>query len=352
MRLLSERDIERLIDPAAAIAASAEAYRRQAAGEMPAPGRLDVLRTDPKGGALVLAGHSFDHRFVVKTNIHAYADAATDAAKPARTASSGLVLWDGVACVPLAHMATSSFNDHRTAAGFAAAAQMLVPPAPHTLAVFGAGKIAPATVLYLATVRRFARVVLVGRNVERARGLAAQLAARPELDGIDITVETDAATAATEADVIATVTTAETPIFPGDAVRSGTVVILGGGNRPTHREVDDGFMRRARVFVDHFDGATTRAGDLALTLASGVLRPEQIFGEIGAVLASGEVPPMPPGLDITVFKSIGIAAQDVITAGMVYDRAVREGVGLEFDMRDGSVVPVAATAPATPGPAS
>ncbi|MDC7786323.1 hypothetical protein PQJ75_13355 [Rhodoplanes sp. TEM] len=344
MRLLSERDIERLIDPAAAIAASDEAYRRQSAGEMPAPGRLDVLRSDPKGGALVLAGHSFDRRFVVKTNIHAYAgDAGLS-----RTASSGLVLWDGVACVPLAHMATSSFNDHRTAAGFAAAARLLAPAAPHTLAVFGAGKIAPATVLYLATVRRFARVVIVGRNAERARGLAAQLAGRPELDGTDITVETDAARAASDADVIATVTTAETPIFPGDAVRPGTFVILGGGNRPAHREVDDGFMRRARVFMDHFDGATTRAGDLALTLASGVLRREQIAGEIGTFLAAGAVPPVPPGLDITVFKSIGIAAQDVITAGMVYDRAVREGIGLEFDMRDGAVVPVApATEPQT-----
>ncbi|MFD2183719.1 ornithine cyclodeaminase family protein [Rhodoplanes azumiensis] len=348
MRLLSERDIERLIDPGAAIAAAAEAYRRQAAGEMPTPGRLDVLRTNPKGGALVLAGHSFDRRFVVKTNIHAYSDAAKDAAMPARTAASGLVLWDGVACVPLAHMATSSFNDHRTAAGFAAATQVLAPPAPHTLAVFGAGKIAPATVLYLSAVRRFARVVLVGRNVERARGLAAQLAARPELDGIDITVETDAATAATEADVIATVTTAETPIFPGDAVRSGTFVILGGANRPTHREVDDAFMRRARVFVDHFDGATTRAGDLALTLATGVLRPKQIVGEIGAFLDRGEMPPMPAGLDITVFKSIGIAAQDVITAGMVYERAVRDGIGLEFDMREGGGAPV--TAPASHGP--
>ncbi|RAI45428.1 ornithine cyclodeaminase family protein [Rhodoplanes roseus] len=332
MRLLSERDIERLIDPAAAIEAAAEAYRRQSAGDIPTPGRLDVLRTNPKGGALVLAGHSFDRRFVVKTNIHAYAgDAALS-----RSAGSGLVLWDGVACVPLAHMATTSFNDHRTAAGFAAAARLLAPAQARTLAVFGAGKIAPATVLYLAAVRRFSRILLIGRNEERLRGLAAQLRARRELAGATITAETDAGRAAYEADVIVTISTAEEPVFPGEAVRPGTFVVLGGANRPTHREADDTFIRRARVFADHLEGATTRAGDLAVPLASGVLRGTQIFGEIGTFLTAGSVPPATGELDVTVFKSIGIAAQDVITAGMIYDLAVKTGVGLEFDMRDGS----------------
>lgn len=342
MRLLSERDIERLLDPESAIAAAEEAYRRHSAGAMPAPGRLDLMRTGPAGGALVLGGHSFDHRFAVKTNVHAYAGDAT----LSRSAGSALVLWDGVACVPLAFLATTGFNDHRTAAGFAAAARVLAPTDTHTLAVFGAGKIAPATVLYLAAVRRFARILIVGRDQDRAHALAASLGTRPELAGAIVAVESDAGRAAYEADVIATVSTAEQPIFPGEAVRPGTFVVLGGANRPTHREADDTFIRRARIVTDHLDGCITRAGDLAVPLAAGVLRREQILGEIGTVLESGVVPPGPDGTDVTVFKSIGIAGQDVVLAGLVYDLAMRTGVGLEFDPRDGAHLAGAAAQPA------
>ncbi|NVO17254.1 MAG: ornithine cyclodeaminase family protein [Rhodoplanes sp.] len=331
MRLLSERDIERLLDSESAIAAAEEAYRRHSAGAMPAPGRLDLLRHDPIGGALVLGGHSFDHRFAVKTNVHAYAGDAT----LSRSAGSALVLWDGVACVPLAFMATTAFNDHRTAAGFAAAARLLAPKDTHTLAVFGAGKIAPATVLYLAAVRKFSRILIVGRDQDRAHALAAGLGVRPELAGAIVAVESDAGRAANEADVIAAVSTAEQPVFPGEAVRPGTFVVLGGANRPNTREADDAFIRRARIFTDHLDGCLARAGDLVIPLASGALYRDQIFGEIGTVLATGVVPPAPEGTDVTVFKSIGIAGQDVVLAGLIYDRAVRDGVGLEFDPRDG-----------------
>lgn len=341
MRLLSERDVERLIEPETAIAAATEAYCRHSAGAMPAPGRLDLARRDPAGGALVLAGHSFDRRFAVKTNVHAYSDPAD----LSRRAASALMLWDGVGCEPLAFVSTTAFNDHRTAAGFAAAARLLAPRDTRTLTVFGAGKIAPATVVYLCAVRRFSRILIVGRDEERARALAARLRARPELAGVIVALESDAGRAANEADVIATVSTAERPVFPGEAVRPGTFVVLGGANRPHAREGDDALIRRARVYVDHLDGCLARAGDLVVPLASGALRRDQISGEIGTVLATGIVPPADEGTDVTVFKSIGIASQDVILASLLLDAAERAGIGLMFDPRDGSYGPGATTRP-------
>lgn len=332
MRLLSEQDVERLMDVETAIAAAAEAYRRHSAGLMPAPGRLDLGRRDPLGSALVLAGHSSDHRFAVKSNLHAYPDPASGR----RVAASMLTLWDTAACVPLALIATTGFNNHRTAAGFAAATRLLARDDVRTLAVFGAGKIAPATIRYLTLVRPFDRVLIVGRGPERARQLAEALRGTPRFSSISIEAETDPARAAQAADVITTITTSSDPVFPGEAVRPGTFVILGGANRPLTREADDVLMRRAHVYADHLEGGLERAGDLKLALATGALTRARIAGEIGSFVG-GERPVAAAGTDVTIFKSIGIAAQDLLLADALLVCAEAEGAGLLFDPRDGTV---------------
>src|SRR5262249_23791920 len=267
MRLLSEQDVERLIDPQRAIAAAAEGYRRPAPCKIPQPSRLDLKRENPKGGILVLAGYSHDGLFVVKSNAHSYSNAT---ASP-RNAASMLILWDATKPVPLALIGTTGFNNHRTAAGFAAAAEVLAHPEARTLAVFGAGKIAPATIRYLAAVRRLERVLIAHPGPDRAPALAEALRKWPEFASVRVEVETDPARAANVADVIATVTTSDEPVFPGDAVRPGTLVILGGANRPWAREADDVLIGRSQIFVDHLDGCLERAGDLAIPLESGAL---------------------------------------------------------------------------------
>jgi ornithine cyclodeaminase len=333
MRLLCEQDVERLIDPQHAIAAAAEAYRRHAAGMMPKPSRLDLKRENPKGGILVLAGYSHDGLFVVKSNAHSYPDATASR----RNAASMLILWDATEPVPLALIGTTGFNNHRTAAGFAAAAKVLARPDARTLAVFGAGKIAPATIRYLAAVRRPDRVLIAGRGPDRALALAQAACQWPRFDSVRVEAETDPARAANAADVIATVTTSDEPVFPGDAVRPGTLVILGGANRPAAREADDVLISRSKIFVDHLDGCLERAGDLVIPLESGALSRSQISGEIGTLIGKGDRQ-RSAGTDVTVFKSIGIVAQDLVTAAMLLERAKQMDVGIEFDPRDGSVM--------------
>jgi ornithine cyclodeaminase len=149
MRILSEHDVERLIEPMAAIEAMAGAYRRHSAGRMLPPGRLDMGSVEPRGSVLVLAGHSDARSFALKANMHVYPEAGARQRKAARM----MMLWDTAQCAPAALIATTLFNNHRTAAGLAAAAQVLAPAAAETLAVFGAGKIAPAVIRYLCLVR-------------------------------------------------------------------------------------------------------------------------------------------------------------------------------------------------------
>ncbi len=328
IRILSEQDVERLIEPGAAIAAMEDAYRRHSAGRMPPPGRLDVQRGEPKGSVLVLAGHSDGRLFAMKGNMHVYPEPGSRH----RKAASMMLLWDAVQCAPLALIATTRFNNHRTAAGLAAAARHLARKDARTLAVFGAGKIAPAVIRYLALVRPFKRVSLVGRGSQRSTDLANTLRREAAFAGCDVRALTDPAAAVQDADVVVTITTADAPVFPGGAVKPGALVILAGANRPQAREADDELMARAQVYVDHRGGSVERAGDICIPLRSGRLKTEQIVGEIGDAIA-GATPV--PRADVTVFKSMGIIAQDLALAELVVDRAARDGIGVELDIETG-----------------
>lgn len=327
MRILSDRDVETLINPTAAVAAAGEAFRRHSRGEAGIPQRLDLRREEPKGGALVLASFLDVSTFGVKTNFHTY-----DPVPPhARRTASVLVLWDAIRAEPRALISAASFNDHRTAAGFAAAADRLAPVDASTLAVFGAGKIAPATILYLCAIRPIRRVLLVSRSPDRAEALAAKARSWTALAGVSI--ETTTADDAAAADIIAAVTTSDDPVFPGHAVRRGALVILGGANRPQAREADDTLIRRATIVADHLEGALARAGDLVVPLATGALARDQIVGEIGAIL-DGALE-FPGDRDVTVFKSMGIATQDLVLATALIEEAERRGLGQTVDLATG-----------------
>ena len=215
--------------------------------------------------------------------------------------------------MPLALIAARAFNGHRTAAGFAAAARLLAPPKAGVLAIFGAGRLASPTLCYLAAVRPIHTILIVGRTPERAEALARDAAAWPGLAGIPVHASQDAEAAAAPADIIATTVTSAVPVFPGPAVRPGSLVILGGANRVDAREADDALIRRARITPDHRAGALAKSGDLAIPIARGVITPDAIGPELGMLL---DTPPgvLPPGY-VSVFKSIGIAMQDLTLAG-------------------------------------
>lgn len=329
MRLLSEADIERLVEPGFAIELAERAFIDHATGTLPAPARLDLRRTEPRAGMLVLAGYGTDRIGLVKSNMHAYASDP-----PARHTASLLALWDMTACVPLALISTVGFNGHRTAAGFAAAARALAPPDARTLTIFGTGHLAPWAIRYLALVRPIERVVIVGRRQQQARTLVTKLGREPALGHIRFEAGTNPANAAGSADIIAAVTSSDTPVFPGEAVRRGTFVILGGANRPDAREADDVLARRATVFVDHQSGCLEKAGDVRIPFESGVLPASRMAGEIGHLLASKAAP---PPHDVLAFKSIGIAPQDLSLAQYVLEGADALHLGTRWDPLAGAM---------------
>lgn len=326
MRVLSEADVESLTVIPDAIALAWEAYCLQAKGSVPAPLRGDLRRDDPKAGCLMLVGANGPDHLAVKSNVHAY-PGGLDAP---RRWNSLLTLWDWRRAEPRALIAARAFNDHRTAAGFAAGANRLARPDATTLAVFGAGKSAPMAVRYMKAVRpSLDRVMLVGRDPGRVAALAGTVRSWSEFAGVEV-ASVSAQDAAAAADIIVTVTTSEAPVFPGAAVKPGACIVLGGANRPGAREADDALMVRADIYLDARAGVTEKAGDIRLALASGALRPDQMRAEIGTC---GEGPlPLSPGSDVLVFKSMGLAIQDVVLAQHLVEIAEQRGLGQIVDL--------------------
>jgi len=210
----------------------------------------------------------------------------------------------------------------RTAAASGLATRELARRDAKTHGIFGTGVQAVTHIDAIAAVRPIERVVVWGRNAEKARELAGTQSART---GLDI-VAADAPRRAAECDIVSTVTAAREPILMGDWIRPGTHVNLVGAHEPDAREADSALVARARVYVDSLASAMHEAGDLLMPIAEGLITRDHIVGEIGAVL-EGDLANRRDDREITLYKSLGIVAQDLFAADCVLTALGRSGDG-------------------------
>jgi ornithine cyclodeaminase/alanine dehydrogenase-like protein (mu-crystallin family) len=324
VRLLSEADVARLVDGPALIAASAEAYRAIADGSAKTPLRTEFLRPEVGGVVFVMPSLIGERLFGLKV----IANRADGAGGLATTAL--VLLMDAQSLEVLGLVAADLLTDYRTAAGLAAAVDALAPPRIETHALYGAGKLAGPSALLIQEVRPASTLLLVGRSRDRVERLAAELCADPRMAGVAVRTDVGADDAAAAADLVTCVTTATQPVFDGRHLRDGTHVTVGGAFHRGAREVDDAVARRARVFTDSMVACLERAGDLVQPLESGVMRRDQVEADIGAVLG-GSYPFVRRAGDVTLFKSLGTAAQDLVTAEHLLAAARLQDLGVTFD---------------------
>jgi ornithine cyclodeaminase len=217
----------------------------------------------------------------------------------------------------LARMEANYLTDLRTAATSAVATDLLARPDVETLGIFGFGRQAIAHLSVLPKVRRFQRFLVCGSERSRAESFCARL---HQDHGMNV-ASVDADTCAAESDVICTCTSSPTPVFDGRRLRRGTHLNLVGAFQPETREVDDETVRHARIVIDTYDGALAEAGDLLIPLKNGTIGRDRIVADLHE-LASGKRPGRIGREDITVFKSVGCALEDLVTAKLVYEKAI------------------------------
>jgi alanine dehydrogenase len=324
MLFLGRRDLERLLTPAGVVRAVEAAFREHAAGRGRTLPRA-ILPMRGNGIFLAMVG-SLPRLRALGTKLVTVAFANRRRGLP--TLHALYLLSDPETGVPLALMEAGFLTAIRTGAASALAARYLARRDSKVVACFGAGIQARYQLHCLRAVVPIERVTVVGRSPARVHAFAAQM--RREL-GLSVQVSEDRRAAVAEADIVTCATTAAKPVFEGRHVRPGTHVDAVGAFRPETREVDTTLVRRARVFVDTYEGAWTEAGDILIPLKAGAITRRHVRGEL-ADLVAGRKPGRRARDEVTFFKSVGFALEDTATARLAYHRAVEQRVGIEVKL--------------------
>lgn len=223
----------------------------------------------------------------------------------------------------LALMNASEITAIRTAAVSAVATRLLAREEASELAIIGAGVQARTHLAALACVREIKRARVAARTFAHSQQLAEELQFRFSFP-IEA-VETNEQ-AVRGADVIVTATSSLEPVIKRDWIASGAHVNAIGTHSPKSREVDSATMAAAKIFVDRRESALNESGDYLLAAAEGVVNPESILGEIGELLI-GTKQGRTSETEITLFKSLGLAIEDVACADYLYQKALNQSAG-------------------------
>jgi len=216
----------------------------------------------------------------------------------------------------LALVEADRLGQRRTGAASAVAARHLAREGASSLGIIGCGWQAESQVESIRSVLSIERVVAYCRNEERLTDFCSRMGAEPAEYNRD----------AAEQDIVVTATTSKDPVLRGEWLRPGALVCAVGANRLEARELDNALVERATfVCCDSKEQALVEAGDLVEPVERGVLDWLEVH-ELAEVIA-GEVPGRQSPDDIVLFKSLGIAAEDLAVAKLVFDRAGERGIG-------------------------
>ena len=268
------------------------------AGKVTQPVR-SVIKVDPPGGFLGLMPALTPHGLGLK----AVTFYPSNAERGIPTHMATVFLVDPETGTPLAIMDGRLITEMRTAAVSAAATKLLAPPDAKILGVLGSGVQARSHVEALRLVRQFEEVRVWSSTQKHAKQFA------EEIDGTAVSAEE----AVCGADVVVTVTNSKTPVLKGSWLKRGSHVNAIGACRPDWRELDDEAMSNV-VVVDSREGALKESGDVILSCA-------KIYAELGEALA-GTVPTRAKAT--TIFKSLGMAVEDIAAAILVYREVIKE----------------------------
>lgn len=305
MAALTEDDIRQRLDPAKVLAAIELAFRDRYPSVEIAP------RTQMKlAGGVFLVMSCYD-----RASNALGLKLVTVQEKPARPEDriqATYLLLDPDTARPRLTLPANYLTDIRTAATSAVATKFLARDDARALGIFGCGRQAQAHLKLLPLVRRFERVLVCGKDPGRSREFARRMS-----EALSVVVKAvDASTCAAESDVLCTCTNSQTPLFEGKLLRAGTHLNLVGSFQPHVREVDSVTIRRSQVVVETYEGALAEPGDLLIPIKEAVITREHVRADLHE-LVSGKKSVRRSREDMTVFKSVGCALEDLATAELL-----------------------------------
>lgn len=327
MRLLaiSGSDILKALTLETTIAKVAEGYAALYRGEVEVPPIQHLSNPEVKGemdvkSALIRKGAAYAD-VKVATGFFANRDRGLP------TGYATIILLDGSTGFPLALMDGDLITNWRTGAAAAVATSCLSRPESEAVGLVGSGVIAGMALRAIVKVRPIKRAKVWAppedMRSEFARSLTAEL-------GLPVTAVGSAAEAVAEADVVVTATPSRQPLVTPEMIRPGTHINAIGADGPGKQELDARLTAGAKLVVDRLAQCRV-AGELQHALRLGLMKEEDVYAEIGEIVA-GAKPGRTDPREITVFDATGVAVQDIMAASLVYEEAKRRNFGVWIDL--------------------
>jgi len=319
--VLDNRQIRELLPMTECIELMADALAALARGEVYQPLRTIIRPPDAKGLLGLMPAYRAGEQGAF--GLKAICVFPENPAKGKDAHQGAVMLFSRETGELLALMNASEITAIRTAAVSAVATRLLARDDAQQLAIIGAGVQARTHLVALAAVCSIKHARVACRNIEHAQQLAREM--QPELSFAIEPVRTNEE-AVRGADLIVTATSSLDPVINKDWISPGAHVNAIGTHSPNSREVDSATMAAARIFVDRRESALNESGDYLLAAKEGLVSPESIAGEIGELL-TGAKSGRTSANEITLFKSLGLAIEDVVSANYLYTKAKEQNTG-------------------------
>jgi ornithine cyclodeaminase/alanine dehydrogenase-like protein (mu-crystallin family) len=311
--MLDATRVRELLPMPECIEAMVTAMTAVSAGRIAVPPRVIMPLVDGSGYFGVMPGSSADPLVYGAKIISLH---PSNPARGLPAIQGFVVLFDHTTGVPVVLVEGATITALRTAAASGLATRELARREASTLGLLGAGVQADSHLEAICAVRPIREVRIWARSADKARDFVRR---HTRQDGPAV-VAVDSARDAAGCDVVCTVTGSPEPVLHGEWVRPGAHVNLVGAHTATTREADSALIARARVYVDLRESARNEAGDLLIAEREGAIGPDHVVGEIGELLL-GRAPGRRDEREVTVYKSLGIVAQDLVAAHVAWQRA-------------------------------
>jgi alanine dehydrogenase len=323
MHRLTQDDVRRALPMSEAIEAVKGAFAQLSAGQADVPLRtpLDVPRHN--GTTLIMPAYLSDDDAMAIKIVSVFND-NPDQDLPLIHAL--VVVMNAETGAPEAVMDGTYLTALRTGAASGAATDVLARQDAHVAAVFGAGAQGRTQLEAVCAVRPIEEAVIYDIDQARAERVADEMS---QLLTLPVEAAETPSQAVRSADVVCTATTSPRPVFNDADLRPGTHVNAIGAYTPQMQEIPPETVLRAKVIIDHREAALAEAGDLLIPMENGLITEEHIHAELGEILA-GSKTGRESGEEITLFKSVGVAVQDVAAARAALDAARRLGLTTEL----------------------
>jgi len=240
----------------------------------------------------------------------------------------GVLVFDPSNGAPLALCEAGAITAVRTAAVSALATDNLARPEAATVAILGAGTQARSHIEAMLEVRPVSRFLVWGRDPEKVRSFAEEQAAR---HGVTVDTAPDVATVVAGADIVCTTTSAREPILFAEMLEPGMHINAVGASIPAWREIDPGVLPLVSLFTDRRESLRNEAGEYIQARETGLVERGLVIPEIGEVV-NGDHPGRTSDTEITLFRSLGLAVEDIAAAQLVSERALERGAGLKVNL--------------------